>query len=127
MVDQASEEYLDKLLDHVPAVVLLLEAQPEGGALENEPTPDAALAAKASMSLTQKKTLLKKILRSPQFSQSLLSLSMALRDGGLPSVSEALGIKVENNGLVRGGNVPLGGGDAIEAFVEGVKKKVQKE
>jgi len=28
---------------------------------------------------------------------------------------------------VRGGAVPLGGGDAIEAFVNGVKKTVQKK
>jgi hypothetical protein len=28
---------------------------------------------------------------------------------------------------VRGGTVPLGGGDAVEAFVEGVKKTVQKK
>ena len=52
---------------------------------------------------------------------------MALRDGGLPSIAEALGIKVENGGMVKGGNVPLGGGEAVEAFVEGIKKQVQDE
>ena len=52
---------------------------------------------------------------------------MAIRDGGLPSIAEALGVKLEHGGLVRGGSVPLGGGDAVEAFIEGVKKTVEKK
>ena len=52
---------------------------------------------------------------------------MALRDGGLPMIGEALGLKVENGGVIRGGSVPLGGGAAVEAFVEGVKKTVQEK
>lgn len=67
------------------------------------------------------------MLRSPQFHQSLGSLTVALRDGGLPSIADALGIKVANGGLVRGGNVPLGGGDAVEAFVEGVRRVMEEE
>ncbi len=78
------------------------------------------------MSVQQKKALLVKVLRSPQFHQSLSSLTMALRDGGLPTVADALGIQVENGGFLQGGAMPLGGGAAVEAFVEGVKKSVQK-
>jgi hypothetical protein len=52
---------------------------------------------------------------------------MALRDGGLPMVADALKIKVENGGLIRGGHVPLGEGQAVEAFLEGVKKTVKEE
>lgn len=52
---------------------------------------------------------------------------MAIRDGGLPMVAESLKIPVENGGLIRGGNMPLGEGNAVEAFVEGVKKSVEKE
>lgn len=52
---------------------------------------------------------------------------MAIRDGGLPSIADALEVKVQNGGLVRGGSVPLGGGDAVEAFVEGVKKFVEEK
>ena len=52
---------------------------------------------------------------------------MALRDGGLPTVSEALGIKVENGGFTARGSMPLGGGDAVEAFLEGVKKGVEEK
>lgn len=36
-------------------------------------------------------------------------------------IGEALGLKVENGGLIRGGSMPLGGGEAVEAFVKGVK------
>ena len=42
-------------------------------------------------------------------------------------IGEALGLKVENGGLIRGGSMPLGGGDAVEAFVNGVKKTVEEE
>ena len=52
---------------------------------------------------------------------------MALRDGGLPSVSEALHIKVKNGGFTRHGGQPLGGGEAVAAFVEGVKNTVKEE
>jgi 26S proteasome regulatory subunit N13 len=67
----------------------------------------------------------RRVLRSPQLTQSLGSLTVALRDGGLPTISEALGMKVANGGLIRGGQMPLGGGEAVEAFVEGVKRTVE--
>lgn len=52
---------------------------------------------------------------------------MALRDGGLPMIGEALGLEVENGGMIKHGSMPLGGGDAVQAFVEGVKRTVEKE
>lgn len=128
MLDSATDEYVDNLLSFLPPTVLVLAQQGENGdAIEREPGVESVEAAKQAMSSSQKRTLLKKVLRSPQFSQSLASLTVALRDGGLPSISEALGIRLENGGLVRGGTVPLGGTDAIEAFVEGVKKTVEKK
>ena len=42
-------------------------------------------------------------------------------------IGEALALMVENGGLIRGGSMPLGGGEAVEGFVEGVKKTVQDE
>ena len=42
-------------------------------------------------------------------------------------VSEALGVRVENGGMIRGGSVPLGEGAAVEAFLEGVKRGVKEE
>lgn len=132
MVRSAEESYVDSLLYFLPPSVLVLAQQGEGPAPGDddegtEPGADSAAAAIAAMSLGQKKALLEKVLRSPQFHQSLASLTMALRDGGLPSIAEALGVKVENGGYMRGGSMPLGGGDAVEAFVEGVKKSVQEK
>jgi len=128
MVDAAAEDYVDNLLNFLPPTVLVLAHQgSEGETVPPEPSAESVAAAKQAMSLGQKKTLLKKVLRSPQFHQSLASLTMALRDGGLPTVADALGIKVANGGLVKGGNMPLGGGEAVEAFVEGVKKSVQEK
>lgn len=128
MLDSAPDEYVDHLLDYLPPTVLVLTQQGENGDdITKEPSAEAIEAAKEAMSAQQKRALVKKVLRSPQFSQSLSSLTAALRDGGLPSVAEALGVPVENGGRVRGGTVPLGGGDAIEAFVEGVKKTVQRK
>ncbi|KAG8165219.1 hypothetical protein KVR01_005494 [Diaporthe batatas] len=128
MVRAAEEGYIDSLLYFLPPSVLVLAQQGEGAApdvVEGEPGAESAAAAIAAMTPGQKKALLEKVLRSPQFHQSLASLTMALRDGGLPSIAEALGVKVENGGYMRGGGMPLGGGDAVEAFVEGVKKSVQ--
>lgn len=79
------------------------------------------------MSVEQKRDLLERVLRSPQLSQSLGSLTVAIRDGGLPMIGEALGVKVENGGKVKGGSVPLGGGQAVEAFLEGVRRTVKEE
>lgn len=91
-----------------------------------EATPATAQAAIEALSQGQKKSLINKVLRTPQLQQSLGSLTMALRDGGLPMIGEALSLKVENGGLIKGGSMPLGGGDAVEAFVKGVKKTVEE-
>jgi 26S proteasome regulatory subunit N13 len=81
-----------------------------------------------SLEADQKREILTKVLRSPQFSQGLASLSMALRDGGLPTISEALKVPVRNGGLMtRGGIMPMGEGDAMEAFLEGFKKLAEEE
>ena len=36
-------------------------------------------------------------------------------------------IPIENGGFIRQGGVPMGGGDAVEAFVKGVKASVETE
>lgn len=79
------------------------------------------------LSLEQKRDILRRVLRSPQFHQSLSSLTYALRDGGLPSVAGALNIPVRDGGFIRRGGVPLGGGEAVETFLDGVKDVVKKE
>ncbi|KAH8910837.1 hypothetical protein BR93DRAFT_955871 [Coniochaeta sp. PMI_546] len=127
MIDAASEEYVDNLLGFLPPTVIVLAQQGSHRDFIGEPSAESIQAAREAMSLDQKRSLLKKVLRSPQFTQSLASLTIAIRDGGLPTIAEALRIKVENGGVLRGGNMPLGGGEAVEAFVEGVKKTVQEE
>jgi hypothetical protein len=120
IVDSTSVEQIDNLLSYLPPTVLLI-AQEGASSIDGMVEPNAATAAAAleALSLHQKKAILKRVLRSPQFHQSLGSLTMAIRDGGLPSIADALGVKVQNGGLVRGG-------DAVEAFIEGVKKIVEK-
>lgn len=128
MIRNASEEYLDSVLSYLPPAVLILSQRDPGeedGDPVEETTDAAALAAMATMSLSEKKSLLEKVLRSPQFSQSLTSLSMAIRDGGLPSIADALGCPVRNQGFLPRSSLPMGGDEAVEAFVEGVKAAVQ--
>ena len=90
-------------------------------------TTEADTPSSAPLTFNQKKDILRRVLRSPQFTQSLASLTIALRDGGLPSLSEALNVPVKNGGYMRRGGVPLGGGEAVECFLEGVKDVVKKE
>ncbi|KAH6898735.1 proteasome complex subunit Rpn13 ubiquitin receptor-domain-containing protein [Thelonectria olida] len=128
VIDAAPVEFLDSLTSLLPPAVILLSTgntDPVDG--KSEPSAEVLEAAKASLSLDDKRSLLKKVLRSPQFNQALGSLTMALRDGGLPGVADALGVKVANGGYIPGGGMPLGGGHAVEAFVDGVKKTVQEE
>ncbi|KAH8179833.1 proteasome complex subunit rpn13 ubiquitin receptor domain-containing protein [Sarocladium implicatum] len=125
LIDSASEEYMDSLLSYLPQSVIVLASGSSEFDGVSEPSAAAVEAAKASLSVEDKRSLLKKVMRSPQFSQALATLTSALRDGGLPSIADALGVQVANGGYFQGGGMPLGGGQAVEAFVEGVKKTVQ--
>lgn len=127
MVDTASSEFVDVLLGFLPPAVIVLASGSSGFDGRQEPTTEAVEAAKASLSPDDKRSLLKKVLRSPQFYQALGSLTIALRDGGLPGVADALGVKPENGGYIRDGGMPMGGGHAVRAFVEGVRKTVREE
>ena len=127
-IDAATPEQIDSLLTYLPPTVLLI-AQESAASIDGmvEPNAETADAAIEALSLDQKKAVLRRVLRSPQFHQSLGSLTMAIRDGGLPTIGDALGIKLQNGGMVQGGSVPLGGGEAVEAFIEGVKKTVEEK
>lgn len=126
VVESADAAFIDNLLSHIPPILLLLSQEADDSS-SVEPNSETAQAAIEALSLKQKKDILEKVLRSPQFSQSLGSLTVALRDGGVPSISEALKIPVENGGFSKGSGIPLGGGDAIEAFLKGVKASVEKK
>jgi 26S proteasome regulatory subunit N13 len=125
LVDSADEITIDRFLEFLPPTLLALAEEADDSADVNLEA-SSTLAAKQAPSLEQKKNILRRVLRSPQFSQSLSSLTIALRDGGLPSISEALHIPVQNGGFMRRGGMPLGGGDAVEAFLNGVKDHVEK-
>jgi len=125
-IDSASSAFIDNLLSFIPPVLLLL-SQEADDISSVDPNSETAKAAIEALSLDQKKEVLRKVLRSPQFSQSLGSLTGALRDGGLPTISEALKIPVKDGGYIKRGGVPLGGGDAVEAFMDGVKETAEKE
>ena len=126
VIDSSDSALVDNLLSHIPPVLLLLSQKADDNSSVGVNSETAKAAIKA-LSLEQKKEILRKVLRSPQFSQSLGSLTTALRDGGVPSISEALKIPVENGGFIRRGGVPLGGGEAVEAFLKGVKASVEKQ
>jgi 26S proteasome regulatory subunit N13 len=114
-LDSIDEGEIDRLLQYLPPqLVTLAKAADE-------------VSEASNLSLSQKRSIIARVLRSPQFTQSNASLTVALRDGGLPSIADALGVQVQNGGYMRGGAVPLGGGEAVEAFVEGVKNTVQEE
>lgn len=124
LIDSASTEVVDQFLQYLPPTLIALAQEADDAA-----TPQTAVdtgASKEALSLDQKKNIIRRVLRSPQFSQSLSSLTVALRDGGLPSISEALNIPVQNGGYMRRGGMPLGGGDAVEAFLNGVKDDAEK-
>jgi len=122
----AEMPYLDSLLSHLPPQLLLL-AQESDDASSVDPSPGTIEAVLQALSLGQKRDILERVLRSPQFHQSLGSLTMALRDGGLPTISEVLKIQVANGGYLRRGGVPMGGGQAVEAFLAGIKASVEEE
>lgn len=123
-IDAADGETVDRLLQYLPpALVTLARRAGDASALNTDYA--SVQAAEQALSLGQKKDILRRVLRSPQFSQSLASLTIALRDGGLPSISEALNIPIVHGGYMRRGGVPLGGAEAVQAFVEGVKLSVQ--
>ncbi|KAI4218096.1 MAG: hypothetical protein L6R40_008806, partial [Gallowayella cf. fulva] len=128
-IDTASPSEIDTLCTLLPPELFLLsqENDTDPSSSDPNPTPAAGQAAIEALSTDQKRDILKRVLRSPQLHQSLGSLTVALRDGGLPMIGEALGLKVENGGLIRGGSMPLGGGEGVEAFVQGVKRTVEQE
>ncbi|KAL4924401.1 uncharacterized protein BDV17DRAFT_274478 [Aspergillus undulatus] len=120
-LEDLDTEGVDNLLKYLPQELLVLALQIENQSATQSRSEDVLSA----LNLSQKKNILRKVLHSPQFTQSLASLTVAIRDGGLPTISEALRIPVENGGFMRRGGVPLGGGDAMKAFVQGVRDHVK--
>lgn len=126
-LSNASPAEIDKLCSQLPASIFLLSQESSNSLSSAEPTPEAGRAAIEALSIDQKREILGRVLRSPQLHQSMGSLTVALRDGGLPEIGEALQLDVENAGVIKGGSMPYGGGAAVEKFIDGVKRTVQKK
>lgn len=124
MEKQAASVKEDLLVQNLPPALLFLEHEVDE-LPDEHPDPEVLRSTAQALSVGQQTGILRRVLRSPQFVQSLASLTTAIRDGGLPSVCEALGIKVANGGYIQhGGGVPLSGGAAVEAFMKGIKDSV---
>ena len=122
LIDSADTATISRLLSFLPPRLIAM-AREADDAISTTSTPIEAPSQ--TTTLSQQKDVLRRVCRSPQFSQSLSSLTVAVRDGGLPSISEALGISVRNGGYMRRGGVPLGGAEAVEAFLDGVRQSAQ--
>lgn len=125
-VDKASPEFIDALCAQLPMTPFLLEAEVED-VDQIDPNSETARMAMQTLDQSEKVEVLKRILRAPQLRAALGSLTEALKTGALPTVAQGLKIDVENGGYMRGGAMSLGGGEAVKAFLEGVKKTVEKE
>ncbi|KAL5114825.1 hypothetical protein ACEQ8H_007318 [Pleosporales sp. CAS-2024a] len=125
-VDKASPELIDALCAQLPTTPFLLEAEVED-IDEIDANSETAQTVVQSMDRSEKIQVLKRILRAPQLRAALGSLTEALKTGALPTIAQGLKIDVEHGGYMRGGAMPLGGGDAVKAFLDGVKKTVEKE
>ncbi|KAL6718109.1 hypothetical protein ACLMJK_004196 [Lecanora helva] len=124
-IDLADPASVNSLLNYIPPVPLLFSQEADDTS-SVDPNFETVKGAVEALSLDQKKAILRKVLRSPQFSQSLSSLTAALRNGGLPTISEALKIAVKDGGFINRGGMPLEGGDAVEAFLGGLKSDAEK-
>ena len=126
LLDSADEELVDRLYECLPPqLVATVQTSINTSALSNpNATPEEKQTAQEHLTKARK-DMLRRVLHSPQFSQSLTSLTVALREGGLPIISETIGIPVRNGGYLRHGGVPMGGGEAVEVFMDGVKQNVK--
>ena len=123
IIDAADNFFLEKLLGQLPPE--LLNSHPDHKLQDLTHVGLAVLGAEEASSFERHKSILKRVLRSPQFSQSLIGLTGGLRDGGLPAISEALGIPVANGGYTHSHGLAMGGNDATGAFMEGIKNLVE--
>ncbi|XWW92594.1 hypothetical protein V2A60_000519 [Cordyceps javanica] len=128
MINEASEDSINSFLNYLPPSIIIMAAEaPSDDNSTAEPDAKAVEAAKAALSMSQKRALVTRVLRSPQFHQALGALTMALRDGGLPTIADALGVNIENGGYIQQGGMPLGGGLAVKAFVDGIIKSAKAQ
>lgn len=121
VIDAADDSFLERLLSQLPPELINPPSDHKPQYLTVVGPDLTSAEVEEASSFERKKIILKRVLRSPQFSQSLISLTGALRDGGLPAISDALGIPVANGGYEQTDGLAMGGNDATAAFIEGIK------
>lgn len=124
IIENASDELIDALAAQLPTTPFLIEAEVED-IDQIDPNGEEAQMVVQTMGQAEKRDVIQGIVRAPQLRAALGSLTEALKSGALPTVAQALNIDVEHGGYMRGGAMPLGGGDAVKAFLEGVKRTVE--
>ena len=125
-INDGSVSLVDKLCAELPQKLFQIPQADPGSGEPYRTSDDGVQPGLASLTLEQKKAILKRVVTSPQYQQGVASLNAALREGALPNVSQALGISVKNGGRLPGG-FPMSGGQAIQAFVEGLKQAAIEE
>lgn len=123
IIDAADNVFLEQLLSQLPSE--LFNSHLDDNFQDLTDVGLDALRAEEASGFEHKKSILKRVLRSPQFSQSLIGLTGGLRDGGLPAISEALGIPIANGGYTHSHGLAMGGNDATGAFMKGIKNLVE--
>ncbi|KAA8898364.1 proteasome complex subunit Rpn13 ubiquitin receptor-domain-containing protein [Sphaerosporella brunnea] len=96
LVEKMSEKTIDSLISNLPPALVPTNA-----------------------SLSQKKQIITKVLRSPQFAQGAVSLTVALREGALRGVADSLKVPILPG--------EEASGDPVGVFVKGIKREVEKE
>lgn len=115
---QSSALSLHDLLSSSSTLGALSEASPDVIQELAENLPPALIPQGADVEA--KRAIIKRVLQTPQFSQSLVSLSVAIREGGIAGVAESLRVPINLNEARQGT-------DLVEVFVNGVKKEVEDE
>jgi 26S proteasome regulatory subunit N13 len=97
LVENMSEKTIDILISNLPPAIV-----PKNPAL------------------SEKKQVITRVLRSPQFTQGAVSLTVALREGALRGVTESLKVPIlfgeEGSGV-----------DQVEIFLKGVRKEANED
>ncbi|KAF8253341.1 hypothetical protein K440DRAFT_593109 [Wilcoxina mikolae CBS 423.85] len=95
LLENMSEQTIDSLISNLPPAIIPKNA-----------------------SLGKKKQIISKVLRSPQFTQGAISLTVALREGALRGVADSLKVPILPGEEATGA-------DQVEIFVKGVKREVE--
>ena len=94
LVENMSETTIDAIISNLPHAIVPKDA-----------------------STSQKRQIILRVLRSPQFMQGAVSLTAALREGALQGVADSLKVPISTND----------GSDPVEILVKGVRREVERE